>query len=291
MSFITIEELSAATGFSRRTIDRKLDAMKATEPEKYSQLVKTIPHTKRLSYSIRLVEMLGISKKVIHALAEEIIPPKPPKPPKQAKQKPQPKPIEQAEVIHVEEMEASIEKDMAILNSILDAYGTGQYSVQECCVNQGISFATFMYWITTRPDFADLFDTCQKRHKKAFDLYVKEIAKESLKKMITGYDKAVESVTYEQKISPAGEPILIPLERKVQNKHVLPNSNLIMFALTNRDPNEWKIRNAMQQATREPDQDPFEKMSDAELDAYLNDAARKGYISTTDRTSENQEII
>lgn len=275
MDFITIEELASAAGKSRRTVDRRLLELQKNDPEKFQKLTKPQGSKNRILYSPLLLALFGISPAIVEEVQQEIVEElKPPKRQKKAQTSPGPRPT----IIRLDGIPEKEKKDFEVMHALMEDYKTGLFSLPECCTRNNITVTTFFFWINNRPEFHDLYSEAYKVHKKSFAIYIRELGKDSLKKLITGYDKELQSTTYEQKISPQGQEILIPKERRVQVKHVLPNVNAITFGLTNKDPNDWRVRMGNQLPTKEPEQDQFEKMTDAELDAYLEEAQQKGLL-------------
>lgn len=271
MDFLSIEQIASAIGKSRRTVDRKLTAFKKKFPERFEALTRR--NEKHLEYAIEIVEEVMADEIAITPfpqLAKKNVPKK-----QSARPKAQPTPA----VIHLEQIPEEQERELADFRLILEDYKTGQYSLPECITRHNVSQNDFWYWIHNRPLFNSLFDECYKRHKKAFNVYLRELAKESLKKMVTGYDKVMESTSFMQKMGPNGEVIQIPQERRVQQKHVMPNVNAIMFALTNKDPDEWKRVFGNSPIAGNTEQDPLEKMSDAELLDFIDEAKKQGLLS------------
>lgn len=286
MDFLSIEQLASLTGKSRRTVDRKLSAFKKKFPDRFTQLTRLV--NCRIEYSPEFLEILGISDEIVEAVKQDLIEPEPepePKypnvPHKERKRKPKP---ETTAVIRIDDVPADQEKELADFKLIMEDYKTGQYALHECVARHNVHLNDFWYWVNNRPAFGAIFDETYKNHKKAFNVHLRELAKESLKKMVTGYNIVMESTTFQQKVGPNGEVIHIPQERRVQQKYIIPNGNLIQFALTNKDPDEWKRVFGNTPITATPEQDPLEKMSDAELLNFIDEAKKQGLLSSSENS-------
>jgi predicted DNA-binding transcriptional regulator AlpA len=285
MDFLTIEELAKASGKSRRTVDRKIQAFEKSNPDQYKLLVKHPSEGTRILYSPELLSMLGLNRELIDDVKKEVLDTEP-KPKRVTRPKP-PK-INIAQVISVNQLPESIEKDMADFNLIMEDYKTGEFTLPECIERHSVKQSTFFYWINTRPEFNELYTEVYELHKRSFNILMRELAKGALKKMVTGYDRQLESVTFKELISPTGQSIRIPQERKTYQKHFSPNGNLVAFALTNKDPDEWKRYFNPNDPEKGKPIDPLDQMSDAELFQIVDEARRSGLLTAGDVSSPPQ---
>lgn len=89
-------------------------------------------------------------------------------------------------------------------------------------------------WKKTKLDFLDLI---KKADEERNEIILME-AKRSLLKRIRGYDVLETKITYDKKLNEKGEPVV--KERVETKKHVPGDTTAIIFALTNRDPENWK---------------------------------------------------
>lgn len=164
----------------------------------------------------------------------------------------------------------------------MEDYKTGEWSLPECIARHGIKQNVFFHWINSRTQFNDLYTEVYELHKRSFNILMRELAKNSLRNLVTGYDKLVESVTYKELISPTGQAIRVPMERKSYQKHFSPNVNAVTFALTNRDPDEWKRFWNREEQEKGRIIDPLDNMSEDELFGIVEEAKRTGLLTAGD---------
>lgn len=127
----------------------------------------------------------------------------------------------------------SAERVTAICRAIADG---DSYKI--ACARAGISEATFARW---REKYADFERAIKRAEQEYNDWYTNDLVrdcKKSLKQLITGYD--YEETTTEYERDKNGNPQI--KKQKTVTKKVAPNPTAIIFALTNRDPENWKNR-------------------------------------------------
>ena len=104
----------------------------------------------------------------------------------------------------------------------------------------GISVSTFCEWQATKPEFSEVV----KRAKAVFEEWeLKGIladAKKSLKTLITGLEYEETKTEYEQDPKHPGSPRI--RKQTVVTKRIPPSPTAVIFALCNRDPENWKNR-------------------------------------------------
>ena len=102
----------------------------------------------------------------------------------------------------------------------------------------GISVSTFCEWQSTKKEFSEAI----KKAREAYEDWqlhgILEDAKKSLKTLICG--KEYEEVKTEYENDKNGNPRIKKQTRVT--KVVLPNPTAVIFALCNRDPDNWKNR-------------------------------------------------
>lgn len=102
----------------------------------------------------------------------------------------------------------------------------------------GIHISTFCEWQNTKPEFAEALKTA----KAAFEDWqlngILEDAKKSLKTLVCGQE--YEEVKTEYENDKLGNPRIRKQTRIT--KKILPNATAVIFALCNRDPDNWKNR-------------------------------------------------
>jgi hypothetical protein len=125
-----------------------------------------------------------------------------------------------------------------IVEKICSLIRSDSYTVREICSQSGISIETFHEWKRTKPDFSDSI----KKAKGEFDDFIAGEAAKSLVKLIQGYTvQEKKTVTVDTgKKDDDGKPIVRVKEHSVTDKHYQPVTAAVIFALTNRDPENWK---------------------------------------------------
>ena len=110
------------------------------------------------------------------------------------------------------------------------------YIIEDICSLSGISVSTYYEWITSKPEFSEAI----KKAKETYDQLVVREAKKSLMKKIQGYSADETKTIYEplDRKSPLSQPRI--KEQTIIKKHFQPDTVAIIFALTNKAPEEYK---------------------------------------------------
>jgi hypothetical protein len=160
-----------------------------------------------------------------------------------------------------------------IVNKICSLIREDSYTVSEICDLVGISKDTFYKWKETKSDFSDSL----KKAQSDFDEMLVSEAKKSLVKMIKGYTvQEKKTVTVDTgKRDEDNKPIVRVKEHSVVDKHYQPNPTLVIFTLTNKDPDNWKNKqdsNITGDVTLKSD---LEHMSDEQLQNIIDGKEEK----------------
>ncbi len=123
------------------------------------------------------------------------------------------------------------------VTAICRAIADGE-TIQTACKRGGISDDTFMRWRANNPEFAQAIKKAEKEYNDWYNDGLVRDCKMSLKKLITGYE--YDEVTTEYEKDKDGNPQI--KKQKRITRMVAPNPTAIIFALTNRDPENWKNR-------------------------------------------------
>jgi hypothetical protein len=129
-----------------------------------------------------------------------------------------------------------------IAEQICFLISTDSYTIAEICEKVNISERTYYDWKAKNAEFAELIKKAQSK----FDELIVSEAKKSLVKMIRGYtvqEKKTVSVDTGKK-DENGMPIVRVKEHSVTDKYYQPVPAAVIFALTNRDPKNWKNKQA-----------------------------------------------
>lgn len=108
------------------------------------------------------------------------------------------------------------------------------------CARAGISEDTFANWMKHNSDFSARIKTAEDEYNKWYSQGLIKDSLRSLKTLIIGTEYEETRTEYEDDPKNPGQPII--KRQTVTTKRVLPNVTAIIFALTNRDPENWKNR-------------------------------------------------
>lgn len=127
-----------------------------------------------------------------------------------------------------------------VVKRIIDLIGHDNYTVEELCSLSGIDEATYYRWLKGKSEFREAVTRARSKHD---ELLVKE-AKNSLIKKVKGYTvQETKTVMVDSgKPGPHGKPTPKIKERIVIERHIQPDTQTIMFVLTNKAPDEYKNR-------------------------------------------------
>jgi transposase-like protein len=130
--------------------------------------------------------------------------------------------------------------DKKTVARICQLISTDSYTISEICEHAGISVSLFYHWKETKLEFLEAI----KKAENDFNELVIAEAKKSLMKKIRGYtEQEKKTVTVDTgKRDDEGKPIVRVKEHAVTDKHIHPDTAAIIFALTNREPENWKNR-------------------------------------------------
>jgi len=131
-----------------------------------------------------------------------------------------------------------------IVNEICDLIRQDTYSIEEICVIVGINPDTYYDWMKNKPEFSERISAAHAEQKHFF---LAE-AKKSMLKLIQGYEFTEEKTLIGQqngrkskkKVTESSRPEVKKVEKT--KRHIPPDSRMIIFALTNTDPDKWKSR-------------------------------------------------
>jgi hypothetical protein len=161
-----------------------------------------------------------------------------------------------------------------IVKHICDLISKDTYTVAEICSLSGISESTYFEWKANKAEFSERLT----RAREKFDEILVQEAKNSLRKKITGYTVQEKHITYiDSNIKDeSGKIVSKPKikEQKIIDKHFQPDTNAIIFALTNKAPEEYKNR-VNNEVTGKDGKDLFAALSDEELNKKIADLEAK----------------
>lgn len=148
--------------------------------------------------------------------------------------------------------------------------------ITEICSKVGIHHDTYYDWIKTKPEFSEAIKQADKQRLKT----MKFEARKALFKRIQGYDR--DEVKEEYGKDEKGEETLV--KRTVITKHYQASDTLIMYALNNTDPENFKHKEHVDHTTQGEKMFDFSGMSTEELEKRA-----KAVKQLEDEQSEKKE--
>lgn len=119
-----------------------------------------------------------------------------------------------------------------IVKRICDLISKDSFTIAEICEKVNISESCFYNWQATHVEFGEAI---QKAREKFDDILAQE-AKNSLRKLVSGYD-----VDEKRTVYIGGEDGKPKIKEQVTiKKHIQPNVAATIFMLTNKAPDEYK---------------------------------------------------
>lgn len=120
----------------------------------------------------------------------------------------------------------------------------------------GISESIFYEWKSTKPEFLEAIKRAEEQYKEWYNRDLVASAKKSLKELILGWECEEVQTEFEQDPHNPQAP-RIKRQRRIVKKYK-PDATAIIFALTNKVPDEFKNRQTIegkmeQEVTNKPD--------------------------------------
>lgn len=146
------------------------------------------------------------------------------------------------------------------------------YTIAEICTLSGICKDTYYQWLESKPEFSDAIE----KARGEYDEMVVREAKNSLIKKIKGYTvQETKTVMIDSgRPGPDGKTTPKIKERTVIDKTFQPDTTAIIFALTNKAPEEYKNR-VNNELTGKGGKDLFEGVSNDELEERIAELEKK----------------
>ena len=108
------------------------------------------------------------------------------------------------------------------------------------CKKAGISDDTFGNWLRDNSEFSAAVKNAEQDYKDWEHNGILESARKSLRVLIEGQEYEETKTEYEQDPTDPSRPRV--KRQTTTTKKILPNPTAVIFALTNRDPENWKNR-------------------------------------------------
>lgn len=126
----------------------------------------------------------------------------------------------------------------------------------DACRLSGIGTSTFHEWLNEKAEFAEAIKRAEQEYRDWYSKDLVQAAKKSLKELILGWECEEVQTEYEQDPHNPQAP-RIKRQRRVVKKFK-PDATAIIFALTNKAPDEFKNRQTIegkmeQEVTNKPD--------------------------------------
>lgn len=159
-----------------------------------------------------------------------------------------------------------------IVKAICDIIAKDSYTIAEICAMVGISESCYYNWQANVVEFGEAI----KKAREKYDEMVVREAKKSLMKKIQGYTIQEKHTIYTESAVKdiSGNPKPKIKEQKVVDKHFQPDTVAIIFALTNKAPDEYRNRQS-NEITGKDGKDLFAHLDDSELDARIAELEKK----------------
>ena len=166
---------------------------------------------------------------------------------------------------------------MTLAVKICYDYMAGFETLDDCAADNGIDRKTFWRWRYQSPQMSHLFKKAQIERNIALKERDTENAIDVIRKLMNGYTVTEEHKTYLIVTGYKGNEILIPSTVTFRKKHIPPSLGAAIYMSASRDPENWKRNRSFEELFKEKarPEDPFEKMSDDELDKYIEDADKR----------------
>lgn len=116
--------------------------------------------------------------------------------------------------------------------AICEAYGTGAFSIVECCKNQAIHPGTFLNWCEDIQEIRDLYNKAKTEFDRANQTELRSRCLTSLEKLISGFEAEEVHEDLKPIYDPEGAQVgWVVKSRKVVKKQYAPNVTAVIFAL------------------------------------------------------------
>lgn len=129
-------------------------------------------------------------------------------------------------------------------NRIAEMIVEGELLLKDICRKEGISLTTYYKWLKEYPEFKEIVEEA----KTNFHSMISDAAVPLLYKQMAGYDHKTNKKKYmyinpspkQKEMGMKREKLLI--EQTDEVKHIKPDTQAIIFALTATQPEKWKNR-------------------------------------------------
>lgn len=156
-----------------------------------------------------------------------------------------------------------------IVKRITDLIEKDTYTIAEICSMSDINVDTYYDWLKNKPEFSEAITRARER----FDQIIVKEAKNSLRKLVNGYEVEERKIVYvENQKDAQGKPKI--KEQVTTKKHFQPNPVSVQFVLTNKTNGEYRNYQT-NELTGKDGKDLFASMTDEELEKKISEIQRK----------------
>ena len=139
------------------------------------------------------------------------------------------------------------EERIKVSKGICLNYSTGDYTIESCCGNEGITSRTFNNWRVEISEISDMYIKAQEEKEENYKKKLKLLAESALEKKLKGWEyEEVKSEGIRNKETNE----IIEFKETVTTKTQIPDSAIIIFAITNRDPKNWVNKQNVDMTTK-----------------------------------------
>lgn len=125
-----------------------------------------------------------------------------------------------------------------IAKKFVELYATGNHSISQICAAVGIHVDTYYDWRQKKSEFSEALKSAEIRRLDA----IKDLAKTGLALLLTGHEWEETKTEFVESKDKTGKSVpKIKSQTKIK-KFVMPNPTMVIFTLTNQDPDNWKQR-------------------------------------------------
>lgn len=114
------------------------------------------------------------------------------------------------------------------------------HTIRYACKLANLGEKTYQKWKAAKPEFAAMEKAAIAEYEEWLANSMVKDSKKSLQTLIMGQEYEETKTEYEQ--DPANPKNLRIKRKTTTNKKILPNVTAVIFALCNRDPENWKNR-------------------------------------------------
>ena len=122
-----------------------------------------------------------------------------------------------------------------IAEKILENYSKGEFTLESCCGEEGITSRTLNNWVDSISEISESFKKAKEQNGKAKKEGLRKKGVDGLERLVTGFFVDEEEVTeIRDRTGRISQTI-----KRTKKKYFAPNVTAIIFALKAIDPTTW----------------------------------------------------